>query len=112
MKLDRESMRGVFSSSALDYSIVTNLDIEKLRLMLADELESSGCFDNSFRVHSSCEVFKGKYADIKCSSSYFVSRQCLTFEEDGFIGFAGWADDKNIQPILRAFKKWIESYKT
>lgn len=27
---------------------------------------------------------------------------------DGFIGFAGWADQGNVNPLLRAFLKWCD----
>lgn len=27
---------------------------------------------------------------------------------DGFVGFAGWADDTNVQPILTAFCAWVD----
>ncbi len=28
---------------------------------------------------------------------------------DGFIGFAGWADDGNTSPIKRAFMRWCDA---
>lgn len=27
---------------------------------------------------------------------------------DGFVGFAGWAGDHNVQPILTAFCRWVD----
>ena len=39
---------------------------------------------------------------------YFTRRECISFNRDGFIGFAGWADQGNTNPILRAFLKWCD----
>jgi hypothetical protein len=44
--------------------------------------------------------------ELCCRSDYFEGRQAVTFEEGGFVGFAGWADEVNVQPVLRAFVAW------
>lgn len=47
---------------------------------------------------------------MRCTAWYFKgrqARQCVTFEPSGFIGIAGWSDDTNIQPIIRAFMAWV-----
>lgn len=46
-------------------------------------------------------------AFLSVSGFYFSGREAISFNSDGFIGFAGWADDVNVQPFLRAFQKWI-----
>lgn len=48
-----------------------------------------------------------KSAFLKVSGFYFQGREAISFNEDGFIGIAGWADDTNVQPFLRAFHKWV-----
>ena len=45
------------------------------------------------------------------SAHYFANRECISFNRDGFIGFAGWADQGNVNPILRAFLKWCDLLK-
>lgn len=35
-------------------------------------------------------------------------RECISFNADGWIGFAGWADQGNTNPILRAFIEWCD----
>ena len=49
---------------------------------------------------------------IKCflyiNSHYFTRREAISFNEDGFIGFAGWADQGNTNPLLRAFLRWCD----
>jgi hypothetical protein len=37
---------------------------------------------------------------------YFQRRECISFNHDGFIGFAGWASTANAAPILEAFVDW------
>ena len=49
----------------------------------------------------------GRYAELRCKSHYFDNREAITFNTDGFIGFAGWADKTNIQPILEGFREWV-----
>ena len=42
------------------------------------------------------------------NSHYFTQREAISFNTDGFIGFAGWADQGNTNPLLRAFLKWCD----
>ena len=46
---------------------------------------------------------------IKCSCDQWEGREVITFNRDGFVGFAGWASDENIQPILNGLWNYIES---
>lgn len=39
---------------------------------------------------------------------YFKKREAISFNRDGFIGFAGWASDKDVQPFLYAFIEWVD----
>jgi hypothetical protein len=48
------------------------------------------------------------YGGIRCRSFYFDDREVVTFNPDGFLGFAGWAADGNVQPILYGFVAWLE----
>lgn len=41
---------------------------------------------------------------------YFAGREAISFNGDGFIGIAGWADSKNVQPFLRAFYRWVTEW--
>lgn len=44
------------------------------------------------------------------SGFYFKGREAISFNPDGFIGFAGWADGCNVQPFLRAFRRWVTEW--
>lgn len=41
---------------------------------------------------------------------YYFCERCKKGKrnEDGFIGFAGWADQGNTNPLLRAFLRWCD----
>lgn len=46
---------------------------------------------------------------IKVICDNYSTREAISFNEDGFIGFAGWADSENTRPIIRAFQYWCMS---
>lgn len=44
---------------------------------------------------------------------HFKEREAISFNQkhvgcEIFIGFAGWADSKNIKPFIEAFKLWVD----
>ncbi len=49
---------------------------------------------------------KIKFVELKVKGTYFDDREAITFNEDGWIGFAGWADMTNIIPFIMAFVEW------
>jgi hypothetical protein len=80
----------------------TEDQVEILRGLVARE------FINSQLMRDSLRVSKHTKWGIRCKAFYFKDREAITFNEEGFVGFAGWADDGNVQPILRACVKWVE----
>lgn len=105
----------------LTYSSITKELIEKLKLFLIDEFNN---FDNNgFKMvlkplqNSVSNRFENDVLvsySIRCSGIineefyHFENREAITFNKDGFIGFAGWADRTNIVPIITAFNKWVD----
>jgi hypothetical protein len=53
-------------------------------------------------------IIRPGYAEIRYKGSYFDNREAVSFNKDGFIGFAGWADDRNVQPVSEGFAKWVK----
>jgi hypothetical protein len=49
-------------------------------------------------------------AYIRCDGAYFRGREAVSLNPDGFIGIAGWADDKNVKPFCIAFKAWVTKW--
>jgi hypothetical protein len=43
------------------------------------------------------------------NSHYFTQREAISFNSDGFIGFAGWADSGNKSPLMSAFVEWVDT---
>lgn len=46
---------------------------------------------------------------VKCDNYSF--REGISFNKDGFIGFAGWSDKDNVRPFLDAFEEWVDYLK-
>lgn len=49
---------------------------------------------------------KIEFAAIKVKGTYFESREAITFNRNGFIGFCAWADEQNSSIIVTAFMEW------
>ena len=47
------------------------------------------------------------WVEITVDGSYFKNREGITFNSDGFVGFAGWACDTNAEPFANAFIDWV-----
>ncbi len=117
-KLTRDQARAAFSSE-LTYADVKQNDIRELEGFLAIEyaqherngehMEMHPCYRKKYQPQiNPAEDGKGiKSAFLRVSGFYFSGREAISFNEDGFIGIAGWADDTNVQPFLRAFHKWV-----
>ena len=113
--MTRDEARQAFSDAGLDYSVLTKASAKRLRDMINTELRNSKLIRGTFRARRYVSLRQGTdgpTAYISCKSYYFDSRQAVTFEPDGFIGFAGWADDTNVQPILQAFIAWVDEVRT
>ena len=111
--LRNDQSREYFSESGLTYDDLTEDNLRYLCEILAIELRKSGCFSGSYRMDQKVTFKKTKkqgfvFAGITCSAHYFSGREAVSFNSDGFIGFCGWADSINNQPILRGFNKWVD----
>lgn len=111
--ITREQARKYFSHVGLTYGHITMARIRKLHALLDERLKASGIFDKSLRCHKDI-AFKFTeeggmaHALIKCNAYYFTGRQAVEFEENGFIGFAGWSDEYALKPMLEAFVEWCD----
>lgn len=109
--------REYFRAKGLSYNDITEGELLLLVMLLNKELKAAAK-DNETSVdtiHLSKRMDvkkKSNGAIISCflyvNSHYFTQRECISFNVDGFIGFAGWADQGNVNPILRAFLKWCD----
>lgn len=110
--------RDYFKNRGLTYDHITEGDILTLVMLLNQEIKKS-VKDGETSVQT---IHLSKRIDLKkktngkiitcflyVNSHYFEQRECISFNGDGFIGFAGWADQGNVNPILRAFLKWCDA---
>jgi len=108
--LTREMARAVWAGTGLQLADLSASDLGTLRGRLDRELRASDLIRGSFRMHPRVRTVSHggrlRTADLRCRSDYFEERQAITFEESGFVGFAGWADEVNVQPVLIAFTSW------
>ena len=110
-----EDARKYFEEKGLSYKIVNRKNIDILIGFLNKELKEH---DSNFPMRLSKIVHYNSYmkpcpsemnhCHLYVNGGYFKKRQAISFEGNGFIGFAGWASTNNIQPFVRAFIKWCD----
>lgn len=109
--------RQYFRDKGLSYHDITEGDILSLLMLLNREIKKSNKAGETSvsTMHMSSKIDMKKRTNgtiIKCflyiNSHYFTRREAISFDEDGFIGFAGWADQGNTNPLLRAFLRWCD----
>jgi hypothetical protein len=111
--ITRDDARSAWAASGLTYDALTKRNVTLLQDMINIEMHASGLLRGTYRAWGARVWMSGpdKVADIRCNAFYFKKRQAVTFERNGFVGFAGWADDTNVVPIVRGFIKWLEAMK-
>ena len=118
--ITRDEARKLFADYLFDYSDITENDIYALEALIGIKLAEFNEEEGSIQMHlahrknDAPKVKVGNYttgtiesAFICVDGDYFKGREAISFNSDGFIGFAGWSDDKNVQPFLRAFVLWV-----
>lgn len=109
--ITREEARQAFEVAGLTYLALTPESMKRLRAIVNDHMKYSGAIKGTYRCKLRGvvkETRAGRYAELRCKSYYFNDREAITFNTDGFIGFAGWADQGNVQPILKGFVEWVK----
>lgn len=112
-----DEARQYFKNKGLTYDDIIEGDILTLTMLLNREIklaikECETSVDTMYLSKKIDMKRKSNGTMICCflyvNSHYFERRECISFNRDGFIGFAGWADQGNVNPILRAFIKWCD----
>lgn len=122
--LTNDEAREYFKSKKLTYKSVTPKSRNLLVKILQEELKAfkpkSGFLmtlkkprakDIDFNDDGLCDFYlrcKGTLKNGQERFTHFEEREAISFNGDGFIGFAGWADKTNVQPFLSAFIKWCD----
>ena len=110
--------RAYFAGRGLTYADVTEGDILTLVMLLNKHIKKANkdCETSMGSMYLSRRIDLKRKTNgtlISCflyvNSHYFERRECISFNADGWIGFAGWADQGNTNPILRAFIEWCDA---
>ena len=113
--------REYFKKMKLTYNDITEGDILILSMMLNAEIKKSNkrgeTSVNTMSLSKKIDMKKNTNGSIKncflyLNSHYFTKREAISFNIDGFIGFAGWADPGNLNPLKRAFLMWCDYLKS
>ena len=113
----KDEARAYFKGNGLTYDDIKEGDIAALCILLGQEYKKSNAVGetsvNTEYLSKRVDIKRKSNGSIICcflyvNSHYFTQRECISFNRDGFIGFAGWADPGNTNPILRAFIKWCD----
>jgi hypothetical protein len=114
MTLTREAVRQAFqeASSAHDWlDIIEFQSMVALRDAINSKMLAAGLMHGTLHMKHPAEIKTvGRCCQLKCTSHYFEEREAVTLNPDGFVGFAGWADEEHVQPILLGFTEWISSH--
>jgi hypothetical protein len=116
--------RQYFEECGLEYSKIHVLKLDRLVEYINRELhkfnKESHDFHmdlnkNSCREHNEDWTLKEAYFYVSGKAyingkwlPHFLMREAISFNSDGFIGFAGWASTVNTQPFLKAFVDWCD----
>jgi len=80
--------------------VLTRENLQRLRTLINERMMASGLIKSTYRCRQrACLTLrKGKpyWAALRCHAYYFDNREAVTFNPDGFVGFAGWAADDNV----------------
>lgn len=106
----RDQARAYFEKCGLKYNQITRYQFDQLRKRLNDKMIASKLFEETYQVNRKTR-FSRKEAYIGCKAHYFGDREAIQFNRGGYIGFAGWADNYAVKPILEAFIEWCDYVK-
>ena len=110
--MTRDQARELFEKSPLTYADLTRKNLQRLRNLINQEMKASDCLNGSFRCKQRPFIQDGGpdrfYAGVWCNAFYFEDREAISFNPDGFVGFAGWAGSENAQPIVDGFVLWVK----
>lgn len=120
--MTRGQQRAKFKTKLLTYSDIGSVELKQLRRCIRKELKAHHAAGNmrmklkrvkyrDYSFNANDEVLK-YHLKVDgwapgATEPYFINREAISFNSDGFIGFAGWADNTNVQPFLRAFNNWV-----
>lgn len=102
--MNRDEVREYLSRQGITVNGITKEQVLSLRRLLNKHLKASGVYRGTARLRR----IGSNYKYLTMKTEEWENREAVSFNSDGFIGFAGWADNRNIRPILDAVVEWAE----
>jgi len=99
---DRNHAREMIAAAGITTDNVTQKQLKALWYRLNTRLIESGSYRGTYEMNGPTGT---KF--MTCRTDQWDKREAVSFNPDGFIGFAGWASNKNVRPILDAVGDWL-----
>ena len=114
-----DDAREIFREKGLSYNDITSGDILVLVMMLNRRLKQHNkeiTSEIALRLSEKIVIRQNRNGTLRecylfANGSYFTRREAISFNEDGFIGFCGWADYCNTKPFTDTFIAWLDTLK-
>jgi hypothetical protein len=115
--MNNDEARQYFKDKGLTYDVLSVDTIDLLAHMLQAEIlkmrkESPDCILTRINTPKYTKAQnsgnKFEWFELTVQGTYFGKREAITFNRDGFIGFAGWASTINTKPFIDGFVKWCD----
>lgn len=100
--MNRDAVRNRLAKEGITTENVTVDEIKSLRVIINKHLKRSGIYNGTAKLCRS----KKDVRFLEMKTDQWESREAVSFNRDGFIGIAGWADNNNVQPLLSALLEW------
>ncbi len=100
--MDRDQVRRGLANAGIECSTVSDDELKRLRRIISKHLRRSGIYRGTARLARAKRDLKF----IEMKTSEWDRREAVSFNRDGFIGIAGWADNNNVKPLLSALVEW------
>lgn len=101
--MSRDQVRGVTATAGIAVDNVTARQLRELHECLRLQLpQFTSCYEGTMRING----YRGDPSFLTLRTFSWKSREAVSFNRDGLIGIAGWADNKNVVPILCGVLMW------
>lgn len=100
--MNRCEVREKLSNAGININSITDQDLLLLRRILSKHLRRSGIYYGTAKLVR----IKKDLGFIEMKTEEWSCREAISFNRDGFIGIAGWADKDNVKPIIEAMIEW------
>lgn len=100
--MGRDQARSKVAEAGITADTVTDDQLKTLRRLINKHLKASGIYNGTARLRRARKDMKF----IEMQTNQWECREAVSFNRDGFIGIAGWADKRNVRPLVEAVAEW------